>query len=212
MKVRKYRDEVSQREAENRTIHNEIASQQRHTATQGHHPQVPAARRTPPSSRPASAGRARPPIHNTTGQTPKTASESPPNQWTRGRDPWSASRPLGGDMEFDLITRNQYQISRELADYERTKRGEPPLGSPEAFVSTPRTPGIHLGREYNAGYIPPASLSQTQRNIKMSTSNQVRTQHYRTHTPSPSPNSPSGHQGGPDLIPSESCPSSFSQD
>ena len=85
-------------------------------------------------------------------------------------------------MEYDLITNNQYRRSRELEDYERTKCGEPPRGSPEALVSTPRTPGIHWGRGYNAGYIPPESLSQTQRNIQMSIPNHVCIEHYRTHT------------------------------
>ena len=100
------------------------------------------------------------------------------------------------NWEFDQIKNNEYQRSRELEDYERTRRGEPLRSSPEALVSTPCTPGIHLGRGYNAGYIPPESLSQTQRNIRMSIPTHVRTEHYRTHTPSPSPTSPSGHQGG----------------
>ena len=123
MEDRKYRDEASQREAENRTIHNELMSQNRHNAAQGQHYHVSAARRTPPSSRPASAGRDRSSSHHATGQHLKAASEAPSDQWTQGRDPWSASRNFGWDMEFDLITNNKYQRSRELADYEWTRRG-----------------------------------------------------------------------------------------
>ena len=151
MEVRKSRDEASQKEVENRTIHNEFVLQQRHNAIRGHDHQMPAARRTPPNPRPASAGRDRLPMPTSTGQAPKAASETPSDQWTRGHDPWSATRTLGGNLEFYLIIRNQYQRSREFADYERTQRGEPPLGSPDVIVNTPCTPGTHLGRGYNAG-------------------------------------------------------------
>ena len=107
MEVRKYRHEASQREAENITIHNEFVSQQRHNATHVHDHPMPAARRTPPPSRPVSAGRDRLPVPLSTGQNPKAASETPSDQWTRWRDPWSATRNFGGKLEFDLITRIQ---------------------------------------------------------------------------------------------------------
>ena len=68
MEVHKYRDEASQREADNRTTHNELISQSRHHAAQVQHSHVSAARRTPPSSRPASAGKDRSSTHHATGQ------------------------------------------------------------------------------------------------------------------------------------------------
>ena len=191
MEVRKYRDEASQREAEVRTIHGEFVSQgeiRRDMQRSTSQVQDISASVLPQPSRPVSAGRGRASAARPTGQVHKTASEAPSDQWTRGRDPWT----LGGGLEYDLITGNQYQRSRELADYERTQRGEQPYGSVNVLVNTPCTPGIHLGRGYNAGYIPPESLSQTQRNIEMSTPNHVNAQNFGMHTPPHSPNPPRG--------------------
>ena len=114
LEVGKYRDEASLREAENRTIQSELCSQSRQSVAQGQHSHMSAPRRTPPSSRPASAGIDRSPTYHATGQDMKAASEAPSDQWTKGRDPWSASRSFGGDMEFDLIKINKYERSREF--------------------------------------------------------------------------------------------------
>ena len=93
------------------------------------------------------------------------------------------------------------------------------MSSHETLVNTLCTPGIHLGTGYNAGDIPPESLSQTQRNIQMSTPNHVRTQHYSTHAPSPSPTPPDGNlphtsgNGNPGgNIENEARPTSYMKD